>query len=59
MRHTVIEAVENGFLVKMLENEEVVEMCLVKTRDEAIQFSQKYFRSLDENKQQLLKESND
>jgi hypothetical protein len=56
MKHTKIESTENGFIVKMFENDEIIEMKLVQNREDAIKFSEQYIRENIQTKV-LLKES--
>lgn len=57
MRTTLIEKTTEGWIVKLLENETVVKMSLVKDYDDAVKFCEQYVKEQPLNEKVLLKEN--
>ena len=57
MKTTLIQKTEAGWIVKLLENETVVKMSLIKDYDDAVRFSEEYINERPLNEKVLLKEN--
>lgn len=57
MRTTLIEKSSDGWVVKLLENDRVVKMSLLKDYDDAVKFSEQYIKEQPINEKVLLKEN--
>jgi len=57
MRTTLIEKTSEGWIVKLLQDETVVKMSLVRDYDDAVKFSEQYIKEQPLNEKVLLKEN--
>jgi hypothetical protein len=57
MYSTLIENTEEGYVVKLLHNDKVVKMSLVRDYDDAVKFAEQYIKQEPINEKVLLKEN--
>jgi len=57
MRSTLIEQVNDGWVVKLLENDKVVKMSVIRDYEDAVKFSEQYIKEQPLNEKVLLKEN--
>jgi hypothetical protein len=57
MRSTLIEQVNDGWVVKLLENDKVVKMSVIRDYEDAVKFSEQYIKEQPINEKVLLKEN--
>jgi len=57
MRSTLIEQVNDGWVVKLLENDKVVKMSVIRDYADAVKFSEQYIKEQPINEKVLLKEN--
>ena len=57
MRSTLIEQVNDGWVVKLLENDKVVNMSVIRDYADAVKFSEQYIKEQPINEKVLLKEN--
>jgi hypothetical protein len=57
MRTTLIEKTSEGWIVKLLQDETVVKMSLIRDYDDAVKFSEQYIKEQPLNEKVLLKEN--
>ena len=57
MRSTLIEQVNDGWVVKLLESDKVVKMSVIRDYADAVKFSEQYIKEQPINEKVLLKEN--
>jgi hypothetical protein len=57
MRSTLIEQVNDGWVVKLLDNDKVIKMSVIRDYEDAVKFSEQYIKEQPLNEKVLLKEN--
>ena len=57
MRSTLIEQVNDGWVVKLLDNDKVIKMSVIRDYEDAVKFSEQYIKEQPLNEKILLKEN--
>ena len=57
MRSTLIEQVNDGWVVKLLDNDKFIKMSVIRDYEDAVKFSEQYIKEQPLNEKVLLKEN--